>query len=150
MAAVVGQRHSALSLFLLFFLVAGGLPSLRLRGDARELAEELTNEGAGEGLQLLLLDLVIVVGVDRPEHRIDVLVGDGDANVVRVEEVGEELAELTPVQVRIVVAVVRLEVLGDLRVELGAILVESLDLVEGRLEFALAKVRRVDHFFLMN
>ena len=66
MAAVVGRRHYALSLFLLFFLVAGGLPSLRLRGDARELAEELTDEGAGEGLQLLLLDLVIVVRVDRP------------------------------------------------------------------------------------
>ena len=88
-----------------------------------------------------------MVLVDRSEHGVDVFVGDGHANVVASEEASKELAELTPVEERIAIVVVLLEVLHHFLSEASLILLEALELSEGGLKFSFLEVCWVDHFF---
>ena len=112
---------------------------------SREVLDEAADERDGKLNQLLRLDLVVMVLVDRAEHSINVLVGDGDADMVFAEEVHEELAELAPIEERIAVGIVRAEVLLDLLSELSVVSLESLKLIDGGLELAFLEVCRVDH-----
>ena len=91
-----------------------------------------------------------MVLVNRAEQGVHVLVRDGHANVVTSEEVGQELAKLASVQVRVLVVVVLLKILHDFFRELRLVIVELLKLVEGRLEFSFLEVRWVDHSKLIN
>lgn len=111
-----------------------------------EFGHEFANEKLGEVGEFLWLNLVVVIRVNRAEHSIDILVGDGHADVITFEEVVEELAELTPVQECIVVVIVLLEVRHDLTRELLLITAESLELSESCLEFAFTEICWVDHF----
>ena len=133
------DRHHS-SLFLLLFCAGHPL------GCAIELVDQVADEELGEADQLLWLDLVIVVLVNRAEQGVDILVRDWHANVVTSEEVGQELAKLASVQVRVVVVVVLLEILHDFFSELSLVIVELLKLVEGSLEFSFSEVRWVDHY----
>ena len=65
--------------------------------------------------------------------------------MVASEEVGEELAKLASVQVRVLVVVVLREILVDFLGELRLVIVELLELVEGSLEFSFPEVGWVDH-----
>ena len=112
---------------------------------SRKVLNEAADERDGKLNQLLRLDLVVMVLVDRAEHSINVLVGDRDADVVFAEEIHEELAELTPIEERIAVGIVRAEVLLDLFSELSVVSLESLKLFDGGLELAFLEVCRVDH-----
>lgn len=77
-----------------------------------------------------------MVLVDISEHGIDVLVGDGHANVVACEEISIELAELASVEVRIAIVVVLIEVLHHILSEASLVLLESLQLSEGGIKFS--------------
>ena len=83
---------------------------------SRKVLDEAADERDGKLNQLLRLDLVVMVLVDISEHGIDVLVGDGHANVVASEEISIELAELASVEVRIAIVVVLIEVLHHIPV----------------------------------
>ena len=113
----------------------------------RELSDETANEDLGKVDELVWLDLVVVVLVDRSEHGVDVFVGDGHANVVTSEEISKELAELASVKVRIVIVVVLLEVLHHFLGEASLVLLEALELIEGSIKFSFLEVCWVDHFF---
>ena len=125
-----------LALSLLFLLFGVG----HAGSGISELSHKATDEDLGEGGELLGLNLVVVVRVDRTEHGVDVLVRDGHTNVVTSKEVVEELSELASVQERVVVIVVLGEVLHDLLSELSLIIVEGLELGEGSLELSFLEV----------
>ena len=77
-----------------------------------------------------------MVLVDISEHGIDVLVGDGHANVVASEEISIELAELASVEVRVAIVVVLIEVLHHILSEASLVVLESLQLSEGCILFS--------------
>ena len=110
-----------------------------------EALDELADENLGKCNQLLRLDLVIVVLVNRAEYCIDVLVSDRNTDVVRTEEGTEELAKLATVQESITVGVVVAEVLLHLLAEPLLIALEALKLCEGCLKLAFAEICRIDH-----
>lgn len=110
-----------------------------------EALDELADENLGKCNQLLRLDLVIVVLVNRAEYCIDVLVSDRNADVVLTEEVTEELAKLATVQESVTIGVVVAEVLLHLLAELLLIALEAAKLCEGCLELAFVEICRIDH-----
>ena len=119
---------------LLLLLAGSGTTCGRLC--VRELSDETANEDLGKIDELVWLDLVVMVLVDISEHGIDVLVGDGHANVVACEEISIELAELASVEVRIAIVVVLIEVLHHILSEASLVLLESLQLSEGGIKFS--------------
>ena len=86
-----------------------------------------------------------MVLVDGSEHGVDVLVSDWDANVVRTEEIDEELAELAPVKPGIAVGVVLVEVFHNFLAQLFFILLESVKLGLGGLKLTFTEVCGVNH-----
>ena len=123
--ADTSQQYHSLFLLLLCGCLSSGC-ALHSGGRGCELIDEVANEELGEVGQLVWLDLVIVIRVNRAEQRVDIFVSDGHSNVVTTEEVREELTKLTPVQVCVTVVVVLREVLLDLLSQLRLVIVELL------------------------
>ena len=85
-----------------------------------------------------------MVPIDRAEHGIDVLICDGDFDVVLAEEVAEELAKLAAIKGSVGVSIVVLEVLLDLLAELLLVSREGLKLGQGSIELTGSEIGRID------
>ena len=131
----------------LLFLLLAGCGTTCGPCSVRELSDETANEYLGKVDELVWLDLVVVVLVDRSEHGVDVFVGEGHANVVTSEELSKELAELASVEVGIAIVIVLIEVLHHFLSEASLVLLEALELSERGFKFSFLEVCKVDHFF---
>ena len=135
---------------LLFFLIGCSTLTLVLGHRSlgvRELINETTNKNLSKVNELVGLNLVVMIRVNRSEHGVNIFVGDRHANVITSKEVAKELAELTPVQERISVVVVLLEVLHHFLCKPSLVLLEAFKLSEGSVKFSFLKVCWIDHFF---
>ena len=86
-----------------------------------------------------------MVLVDGAEDGVNVLISDGDANVVTSEEIDEELTELAPVEPGIAVGVVLVEVFHHFLAQQFFILLECVELGLGGLKLTFTKVCGVNH-----
>ena len=91
-----------------------------------ELLEQLAYEVGRVLLQLLGLQLVVVVLVDLPEHRIDKFVSQRQVHVILREEHGQEVTQLLAVQSPVFVLVELRKVQANLLVKLTGLRVERL------------------------
>ena len=82
--------------------------------------------------------------IDGAEDSVDVLVRDGNLDVVLAEEVTEELAKLLPVKELVAIVIVLLKVLHHFFCEGILIALELLQLVEGLFEFSFTKFATID------
>lgn len=105
---------------------------------------ELRDVGLCEGQKLLRLDLVVVVLVDLTEHGINILVRDGQTDMVLLEETNEEFAKLAAVQPLVAIVVILTEVAGHLRLEGRGVLNEVVQFGVGGIKLTLLEIASVD------
>ena len=86
-----------------------------------------------------------MVLIDGAEHGVNVLVGDGDTNVVTSEEIVEELTELAPVKPGIAVGVVLVEVFHNFLAQQFFVLLERNELSLCCFKLAFTEVCGVNH-----
>ena len=81
-------------------------------------------EPLGVGFKLFRLNLIVTRSIDLAENTVNKVVGDGQLDVVVVEEQSQEVTELSAVEVAILVFIELVEVTDNLVVQVSGIGIE--------------------------